>query len=451
MSRKLLQTCLKHVQSALKAATLYPSGHPGIEGPLRDFVRGIGKLLEAGHAVVLGIVDDVLVFDEIPFYETEGTWRPLYRALRNRKLESITFMEGFTSEEMVGILEILRGPRDGDPDDLAAAWKARGIVHASFRELIEAEDIRARAHQTYHESLGVVVELFSEIRMGKVPSGPAAVRVIDGMQDIVLQDRNALLGMAMMKSYDAYTFNHSVNTSIFCLSLGAHLELPPEEFRALGLAGLLHDMGKVRTDEAIIKKPGALDEQEMRLMRLHPELGVEILQSMKDMRDDAMTMVLQHHVRFDRQGYPRLPVGTEIHPLSEAIGLADCYDALTTTRPYQRARHPGEAMRIIRRGAGSAYAPELVEKFLAMLGTYPIGELVRLATGELAVVVATNPRDATAPVVRLVMDRDGLLLPRSRRVELADPAEAARQIVARVDPTARAIDIAGVLEEESEA
>ena len=158
--------------------------------------------------------------------------------------------------------------------------------------------------------------------------------------------------------------------------------------------------------------------------------------------------VLQHHVRFDRQGYPKLPSRAETHPMAEAIGLSDCYDALTTTRPYQRSRHPSDAARIIRRNAGSAYNPELVENFLAMLGTYPTGETVRLGTGEVAVVVANNPLDVTTPVVRLVIGADGQPLEAFSRVQLSDPSEERRRIIAPIDPDTKAIDVASVLELE---
>ena len=443
MIRELLQECLKNVQAAVKAAGLYPPGHPGIREPATSFVQGLRTLLERGHPIVLGFLDDILVFDEIPFYETETTWRTLFVALRDRRLEAITFRDGFDVEEMSGVVDILRGE---DSTDLETLWKRHEIVHASYREL--QDDLGELAQRTYHACLGVVMNLVSELRMGKVPSSGEAIRIVDEMRDIILQDPNAMLGMAMMKAYDEYTFNHSVNVSLFCLAAGRQMELEPDRLRALGLAGLLHDLGKARTDEAIIRKPGALDDEELKLMKLHPELGAEILQNMAGINTDALAMVLQHHVRYDRKGYPDLPAGTEIDPLAEAVALADCYDALTTTRPYQRARHPGDAARIIRRGSGSAYSPELVDSFLDMLGAYPIGECVRLASGEIGVVVANNSLDIVAPTIRLVMDADGNRLIHSVRVELSKPGESHRRIVAPVDPFAKNIDAAAILDDE---
>ena len=446
MNRQLLAECLTHLQGALKVSALYPEGHPGIQNPLQNVTRGLSTLLEAGHPLVLGIVDDVLAFDEIPFYETDTVWRTLFSALRGRGIESITFQSGIEPNDILGILHILKSTDSGETADLATLWKRHEIRHASYCDTLLGDDVRVSARRTYEESLGLVVEMMTELRMGRIPSTRSAIEVVDGMGDIILQDPNALLGMAMLKSYDQYTYNHSVNVSIFCLALGRHLELERDELLTFGLAGLLHDVGKVRTNESIIKKSGMLDDEELRLIKLHPELGAEILDSMQGVDPAARAMVLQHHVRFDRTGYPERLASAEIHPLAEGVGLADCYDALTTTRAYQRSHHPSDAARIIQRCAGAAFRPELAEQFIAMLGTYPVGEAVRLATGEVAVVTAKNPLDATSPVVRIVLDIDGNLLEETRRVELADPSEARRRIVASVNSLAKGIDVATILQ-----
>ncbi len=443
MNRQRATECLTHMQSALKLSALYPEGHPGIQTPLQNFTRELSDLLRSGRSLVLGIVEDVLAFGEIPFYDTNTLWRTLFMALRGRGIESITFQSGIEADELLGILHILKGGDPGEREDLAIQWKQHGIRHASYAELSSDDDSRARC--IYEESLRMVMNVLTELRAGQIPSTRAAIAVVDGMRDLIVDDPDALMGMAMLKSYDDYTYNHSVNTTIFSLALGVHLELVPAELRAFGMAALLHDVGKVRTAETIVRKPGPLNHEEMRLIKLHPELGAEILESMQGMDPAARAMVLQHHIRFDREGYPAHLASQEIHPLTDAVALADCYDALTSVRPYQRARDPGDSMRIIQSCSGTAYRPDLVEQFLNMLGTYPIGEAVRLATGEVAVVIAKNPRDATAPSVRLVLDSDGNPLAEAPRVDLAQPSEAKRRIVTSVDPTAKGIDVASIL------
>lgn len=191
------------------------------------------------------------------------------------------------------------------------------------------------------------------------------------MRDLVLADRNAPLVLALLKSYDGYTYNHSVNVAIFALAFGRHAEIRGEALERVGLAGLLHDLGKVRTAEAIIKKPGALTPDEMVAMRRHPELGAEILQEMRD--------------------------------------------AATTQR------------------------------FIDMIGAYPVGDVVRLSTDELAVVSRVSDLDATAPFVRIVADRDGALLAEPVDCDLAAEPAGGRVIADSVDPLRKGIDVARVL------
>ncbi len=447
MNKQRASDCLTHLQSALKVSALYPEGHPGIQNPLQNFIRELSQLLQAGRPLVLGIVDDVLAFDEVPFYETDTIWRNLFMSLQGRGIESISFQSGIEVDEALGIVKILTGGDSEDGDDLAALWKKYAIQHASYTELATTDDTRGRAHRVYCESLRMIMDVMTDLRAGRIHSTPAAVVVVDSMRDLILDDPNALMGMAMLKSYDDYTYNHSVNVTIFCLALGQQLELAPAELRAFGIAGLLHDVGMVRTNETIIRKPGLLNADEMRLIKLHPELGAEILESMQGMDPAAHAMVLQHHIRFDRTGYPERLATEEIHPLANALALADCYDAITSTRPYRRSRDPSEAVRIIQSCAGSAYQPELVEQFIRMLGTYPVGETVRLATGEIAVVIALNPLDAISPTVALVMDPDGVPLAETARVDLAEASEEKRAIVTSVDPLSKGIDVEAILEE----
>jgi putative nucleotidyltransferase with HDIG domain len=326
------------------------------------------------------------------------------------------------------------------------AIKRCGFEHVSVRERVDDDrDPRARARATYEESLGVVVELLSELRLGRIPTSTRASLVIDTMRDLILTDESALLALTQLKSYDNYTYNHSVNVGIFSLAFAKHLGLEGDAMRKVGLAGLLHDVGKVRTAEEIIKKPGALTPEEMEKMQRHPELGAEILRHMKGIDGETAEIVLHHHLRFDGTGYPALAPGRAVHPHGAVVALADCYDALTTTRPYQKSRHPSDAVRIMRRLSGKAYAPEVVQSFVDMLGTYPVGELVRLSSNELAVVTATNAVDATTGCVKLVTDAEGRMLPEPVDCDLSREPAGGRVIVASVDPLRKGIDVAKVL------
>lgn len=442
-ARTVLVQVLQQLGSALRSAAMYPEGHPAIHTPVRHLASSLADLLQEREKLTLGLVDDVLVLDEMPFYDAETRFKAVVNTLREAGLESITLKPGVGLRELETLVGLLAERRE-EGSSFAEAFKGRGLDHVGFREALDDDaDPRARARTTYQDSLRIVVDVMSELRMGRVPTGEGATLVVESMRDLILDDESALLALTLLKSYDQYTFTHSVNVAIFSLAFAKHRGASPELLRKVGLAGLLHDVGKMRTAEEIIKKPGALTEEEMRVMQRHPELGVEILQQMPDVDGETAEIVLHHHVRYDGSGYPKLPPGREPHPEGVVVAVADCYDALTTTRPYQKSRHPSEAARIMRRLAGKAYAPEVLASFAEMIGAYPVGELVRLSTGELAVVASVNQLDATSPRVRLVTDVAGRPLPEPVDCDLAQ--EPARLVVAAIDPLAKGIDVARVL------
>ncbi len=320
-TRSQLTAMLQQLAGALRSTELYPQGHPAVHTPLRHIASMLAVLLRDRDRIILGLVDDVLVLDEIPFYDAPTRFKAVYSTLTERKVEAIHFLSGISLTEIEHLALLLspRGPHAGE--SVPEAAKHYAMPHVSFVERVDDEtDPRARARATYDASLGIVVDLMSELRLGRIPSSTRAVQVIDDMRDIILTDESALLGLTLLKSYDNYTYNHSVNVAIFCLAFGKQLGLDADVLRRVGLGGLLHDVGKARTCEDIVKKPGALTDEEMRVMQRHPQLGAEITEAMRGIDRETGEIVLHHHIRFDGTGYPLLPAGREVHPHSQIVG-----------------------------------------------------------------------------------------------------------------------------------
>jgi putative nucleotidyltransferase with HDIG domain len=236
-----------------------------------------------------------------------------------------------------------------------------------------------------------------------------------------------------------------VNVAIFSLALGRFLGLEGRELERVGVGGLLHDLGKGRTAESINKKPGTRTPDEIKIMQRHPELGAEIVEQMQGIDAEISEIVRHHHLRHDGTGYPKLSWGEPVHPHGQIVAIADCYDALTTTRSYQKARHPSEAVRMLRHLSGKAYAPETTQASVEMIGAYPVGELVRLSTNELAVVSASSDLDATAPRVKLVTNANGVVLPAPIDCDLSAEPSGGRLIAGIADPVRKGIDVVRVL------
>ncbi|MFQ5520662.1 MAG: HD-GYP domain-containing protein, partial [Candidatus Methylomirabilia bacterium] len=299
----------------------------------------------------------------------------------------------------------------------------------------------------YQRGLGVVKNIMREARLGKIPSNQAFAPMVQSMVDGIFEHRDALLALTMIKSYDEYLFTHSVNVGILSTALGQFLGLSKETLFELGLGAFLHDLGKVNWPDELLLKPRGLSDEEWTLVKRHPTDGVGIVEKMGNTSPVTLSAIREHHLGFDRTGYPSLDPGKEPSFLSSIVTIADAYDAMTTTRPYRDAMEPTEAIKRLRAGSGKQFDPELLENFLRMLGIYPVGTAVRLSTGELAVVVRPNPNNTARPIVKLLIDRAGKKL--DGEADLSEKDEAAGafkcSIVLPVDPATLNVDLAPYL------
>jgi len=250
--KELITQTAKLFCSALRNVTLYPQGHPAIFQPVQKSHEALLALLKERDPIVLGIIDDVLVFDEIPFYETDAIWKELHGRMLERKVESLSFAGGVELREVQELISVLSlsAPDTETLGGVGSVLEKRQVTHIRAKRL--EDDLRERAKEVYDRSVSVVFDLMSELRMGRIPSSESARAVMTDMTDVILKDKNALLALTMLKEYDDYTYVHSVNVGILCLAFGAHVGFTGDQLLALGLAGMLHVVGKVRTAEEII-------------------------------------------------------------------------------------------------------------------------------------------------------------------------------------------------------
>jgi putative nucleotidyltransferase with HDIG domain len=262
------------------------------------------------------------------------------------------------------------------------------------------------------------------------------------MADIIMLEPAALLGLTMIKDYDNYTFNHCVNVGVLAMALGAALGLDSLSVRDLGIAGQLHDIGKTLVPKAILNKPGKLSSAEFDEMKRHPELGSKIIREMEGLSPHLSSVVLGHHLHYNRSGYPEWASKLPFNQMIDIIAVADTYDAITTLRVYQHPVNPKKALHEMQTLTNTILAGGVVERFVEMMGNYPVGTLVRLDNNEVAIVCRPNPLDENAPLVRVLIEEDGTRLRAPREQELIDSEGACyARIVAVVDPLLKSIDV----------
>jgi len=316
-----------------------------------------------------------------------------------------------------------------------------GIDHLVYGN--SEDESNSAPSRTYFDAINAVRDTMRDIENGRIPSGKRINTVVDNMVAVTMKDHTTLLGLAMIKDYDNYTFNHSVNVGILSLALGAYLGMDREALRDTNTAGLLHDIGKTRIDKSILNKPGKLSDDEYELMKKHAENGAEIINKMQDIHPRVAEAVLGHHIKHNRTGYPEWAREKSFNNITEMVAVADCYDAITTLRTYSMPTLPKGAIDIMRRLSGTSLNGDLVDRFEEMMGRYPVGTLVRLDTNEIALVVRPNPVESSLPSIKVIIDSHGVVLvkPRLISIALTDGLEHA-SIVSTVDPILKNIDIA---------
>jgi len=285
---------------------------------------------------------------------------------------------------------------------------------------VDKEIRRAAGH--YAEARSFAASIMSGLRVGRTLDLNRAREVVDNCVDSILRNEDALLLLTKLKNKDAYTAEHSLNVSILSAAFGKKLGLLEEEIRTLGLSGLLHDIGKAKVPVDLLQKPGPLTPEEHGIMQNHANWGRDMLMALPRVVHAAVDVAYNHHERLDGRGYPRGLVDSQIPYFAKIVAIVDTYDAITSNRAYDRARSSREALEIIHRFRGIQFDQELAREFVLLIGIYPPGAIVEMKSGEVAIVIGSNPKNRRKPKVVLVRDENKQRPPKYQPLDLkSDP------------------------------
>ena len=318
------------------------------------------------------------------------------------------------------------------PSPILPAQAPRALAPAPARDDLESEI--ERATQALNRSKQAVMAMFNEARLGQAVNTERCHPVVEEVAASLARNPSAFVSLARLKSRDDYTYMHSVAVCALMIGLARQLGLSEEETREAGLAGLLHDIGKMQMPLDVLNKPGALTDEEFRLMKTHPEHGYELLREGAKVPLNALDVALHHHEKFDGSGYPHRLASDQITPMARMGAICDVYDAITSNRPYKNGWDPAQSIARMASWKGH-FDPAMFAAFVQSLGIYPTGSLVRMASGKLAVVMEQNAQNLTSPVVMEFFSTKSQLHIPPRRVDLSRPGSADR-IVAREEGAA---------------
>jgi putative nucleotidyltransferase with HDIG domain len=446
---------VRKLAAALRAGQLYAPGHPLVQRAFDTLNEALAQILTDQQTIAIGIIGNEIIVGDMPLPRAAESMGEMIRRLKSLGIERIAFDRGVEAQEVqtlaLTIAHPERRPGESAPgveaaDPLAVfnglAHIRVGRIQTEEKKETSAADI-ATIRRLYSDATNVAGNVWETAKNEGIPDPKAARALVDSLAQAVSANRTALIALTALKNYDNYTFTHMVNVSILTMSQARALGIDGATLRELGLAALMHDIGKVRTPTEILNKPEKLTDAEFGVMRMHVVDGAEILRRTPEMPAVAPVIAFEHHLRLDGTGYPfgvsrsGLNIGTML------CSIADVYDAMRSQRAYQQAFPSDRILEVMKRNDGQQFDQHLVRRFTQLLGIYPPGNLVRLDDGAIGVVMAVHAPEPFKPRVKVLVTPKGENLETPYEVnlwEVADETPGPKTVKAPLDPAEHGID-----------
>jgi putative nucleotidyltransferase with HDIG domain len=442
---QLSDDLIRRFGASLRGIQLYSPTHPIVARNL----DGLGEALRALHqhdaSVVIGIVGGELIVGDLPMTRAGASMGELIRRFGAMGVERITFDRQVTRDELKAFAAKfgqLEKTLAGDALKEAAAQLESPNIRVGRvtleEQVPEEKTDAATIRRMYGEAVSVASLVWESAQSESKPDASKAQSMIDGLAQAVVQNRSALMALTALKEYDNYTFTHMVNVSILTMGQARGLGIDGPLLREFGMAALMHDIGKVKTPSEILNKPDKLTDEEFEIMKRHVVDGAEILRATPDIPSLAPVVAFEHHLRIDGTGYPHGVTRSQLNLATMLCGIADVYDAMRSQRKYQQAFPSERILAVLQRNDGKQFDQHLIRRFVQLLGIYPVGNLVKLNTAEVAIVLQVHAPDPYRPKVRVLFNADGARLELPRDINLWETEHAredrASTVIAPLNP-----------------
>jgi HD-GYP domain-containing protein (c-di-GMP phosphodiesterase class II) len=409
------------LHALIQAALVYDVNNDVVLKAAQKFIELINFLFETISYITIVRSQDYLFINKRRLrFEVFGyaSLQTMYHRFRSLNIRSITLSPGMSHDEIIGFALFFRGGEETIWD----RWSLQEFPHIQLElqppgeetgegsggDSLEFQQQKEQVKRTYLKSLAVVKNLMNTLWTNKSINIRNYKRVVYGLANFITQDERSFLALTSIKHFDAYTYIHSLNVGILAMIMGERIGLNRKNIVKLGMAGILHDIGKIKVPKELIDKPEKLSNKEWETIRRHPDYGViEILKTkgMDEMGLSSMIVAFQHHWNYDNTGYPAQERRRNYTFFARIVRVCDAYDAMITARPYQPIPFLLHfALRVIWAHKNTYFDPILVKVLIQILGIYPIGSCLELNSGEIALVIRQNPGYLDLPIVRIITD-----------------------------------------------
>ena len=430
---------LADIYSLVRTTKVYQANNKRVTAGVENFRRSLAKILDGQNSLFLMIESTHFYFQDEKLLlrsQAEHIQSNLLKYFEQRGLGGLTINATATEApltEVVNFAVLLNNSvRQANPMEWLigqlAAENLLWVTPVKEVEENEASEValqestakleatRKRApRKVYAYTLKSVQEVAKKLASNENTGIRKTVRMVQTMaEEILLNEQPMMLAMSTIKAYDDYTFAHSVNVAILAMYIGKSIGLPKETIERLGLCGLFHDLGKVVWPHELLNKTTALDDHDLKLIRQHSlnSTRIIILQLNSSIKKKGRLLLppFEHHLKYDLSGYPQIGWKRPLSLCGRILAIADVYDALTSPRVYRKEAISADlALGMMLEQSGTVFDPILLKVFINMLGLYPLGTLLRLDGGELALVSQRSTSDDISRpwVLLLHPDEDG--------------------------------------------
>ena len=439
----------------LRAARLYSVSNQAVQRQLQEFVALLLRGLEEETELALVTASGYFYLNSVRIKAQASlltVYHTLMAELERRQMGGVRVLQGVTAPEVERFIQLFVGAEDpalaeGLADALVAA-SVQNILTLSpqdvdideLNEDSQKQEVlteRGRARKVFWRAvIGTKKIVLRAVQSGR-PDLRQAKRLVQPVVDTIMKNEFSIVGLTAVKGHDEYTYAHCVNVSVLSVSMGQMLGLSRQALADLGVAGLLHDIGKLSVPAAVLQKPAALTPEEWDLMRRHPIEGLKMMTHMPGFSSlilDSMRVCLEHHMACDRTGYPKFDGEWGASAMSRIVAVADCFDAITAHRAYhKRPRSSFEALQYMLSASGRLFDPMALWALVKTVGLYPAGTVLLTDSNHVVLSVSPNPVDLHRPNCRVLVQPDGTVLAEDQVVTW-DPMPGAETAIRVLEP-----------------
>lgn len=454
-----------NMTALIRTARTHDVANEAFQRKLREFMDQVLKALEDENEITLSAVSDYFYLNGVRIRAASSNltiYHALLAEFERRSIGGVRIVQGVTGPELERFFQLFAAAED---PALAARFRET-IEEASVFHVMPLEpqvlnddttvkldehdpgSERGRAKRVYWRAVLGSKKIVLRARQSGRPDLRHAKRLVQPVVDNIMKDEYSIVGLTALKDHDEYTYAHCVNVSILSISIGNALELSRQALADLGVAGLLHDIGKLMVPGDVLRKPAKLSGAEWATMKRHPIEGVRMMTRMPGLSSltlDAMRAAFEHHMNFDRSGYPAVAHEWGQATLSRIVAVADCFDAMTAHRAYQsRPLTPFEALRHFLSANRLMFDPAVLWALVRTIGLFPAGSLLQTESGHVVLSLSPNANDLRRPHCRVLVLPDGTPIPEEDPL-LWSPMPEHERVVRVLSPDEYQIDTGEML------